>query len=96
MWERCAAASITIVFLVDISNPVAAGVTEISNQGRVGSNELPVALTDDPSQTGNSNPTVVEIDAEAHLGASKTATLLVDADGDGQPRRATRCSTRCR
>ena len=80
-----AAGSVTIVFLVDINNPVAAGVMQISNQGRVSSNELPVTLTDDPSQTGNSNPTITVIDAEVLLRASKTATLLVDADGDGEP-----------
>ena len=72
-----ASGSVTIVFFVDISNPVAAGVGEIRNQGSVSSNELPVLVTDDPSQAGNSDPTVTVIDAEAVLRATKIATLLI-------------------
>jgi len=80
-----AAGSVTIVFLVHINNPGAAGVTQISNQGRVSSNELPVAVTDDPSQPGTSDPTLTVIDAQAVLRATKVATLLIDADADGGP-----------
>ncbi len=80
-----AGSSVTITFLIDVANPVAAGVTQLSNQGHISSNELPVAVTDDPSQPGNADPTVTTIDVEAVLKATKVATLLVDADADGQP-----------
>ena len=80
-----AGSTVTIVLLVDINNPLPAGVTQISNQGRVSSNELPVVLTDDPAQSGDSNPTLTVTDEEAVLSATKRATLVIDADGDAQP-----------
>ena len=71
-----ASGSALIAFLVDITDPAPAGVTQVSNQGRVSSNELPVVVTDDPSRAGSGNPTVTSIVADPVLSASKSATLL--------------------
>lgn len=80
-----AAGNVAITFQVDIANPAPSGVTQVSNQGRVASDQRPVVLTDDPAVAGNSDPTRTTIVAAPLLRASKTATLLIDADANGSP-----------
>ncbi|MCP4667292.1 MAG: DUF11 domain-containing protein, partial [Deltaproteobacteria bacterium] len=58
---------------------------EISNQGTVASDQLPVVLTDDPDIAGSADPTVTLVTALPRLVASKTDALAIDADGDGVP-----------
>ena len=78
-------ASATITFDVQIDNPVAAGVTEISCQGTVTTDTLPGGvLTDDPAPPGMADPTVEPVSAAPVVTATKTAALLVDTNGDGQ------------
>src|SRR5690606_5127958 len=72
-------------FDVDIAAPLPSGVTRIRNQGEVRSNELPVTVTDDPATLEIDDATVTVVVADPVLVATKTATLLVDIDGDGLP-----------
>ena len=80
-----AGASVTTTFTVDIVDPIGAGVVQLVNQGTVSSDQLPVLPTDDPGVPGDSDPTVTTIVGEAVVHATKQASLLVDADGDGVP-----------
>ncbi len=77
-----ASGSVTITFDVTI-NALPPGVTSVSNQGTVASNELPTLLTDDPSVGGSSNPTVTQVTGAPLLRAKKTVTLALDNDCDG-------------
>lgn len=77
--------TVTITFDVLVDNPLADGVTEVANQGRVTSNELPPDLTDDPDTAPDDDPTVTPLIAEPIIEAFKSASLLVDADFDGLP-----------
>ena len=74
--------SATITFRVKVDATVPAGVRQVSLQGTVTSAELAALLTDDPRVGGAADPTVTPITAAPSLTATKTATLLVDADGD--------------
>jgi len=78
-------ASVTITFRVTIASPLPAGVTTVSNQGQVTSNELPTVLTDDPSTPPVGDPTTTAVTAAPILSATKAATLFVDADSNGVP-----------
>ncbi len=78
-------ASATVSFRATIANPLPIGMVQVSNQGTVTSNELPALLTDDPSRPGPADATVTAVVAAPVLAASKTATLAVDADGNGMP-----------
>ncbi len=53
--------TVTITFDVLIDDPLPAGVTQVSNQGAVTSNELPDEPTDDPDVAGATDPTVTAI-----------------------------------
>ncbi|RIK33873.1 MAG: hypothetical protein DCC55_34155, partial [Chloroflexi bacterium] len=78
---------VSIVYDVTINNPVAAGVTQVVNQGIVDPQnpDIPDLLTDDPDTPVPGDPTVVPIVAAPVVNAYKSATLAVDADGDGAP-----------
>ncbi len=78
-------AAVTMSYRVTVNNPLPAGVSQIRNQGRVSSNELPVMLTDDPAAAGTSDPTVTPITAAPRLAVTKADSLLVDADNNGVP-----------
>jgi len=77
--------SVDISFRVRIDNPLPPGVTEVSNQGLVGSNELPDVPTDDPDTPPGGDETVTPVTATPNIEAYKSDTLLVDADGNGGP-----------
>jgi uncharacterized repeat protein (TIGR01451 family)/fimbrial isopeptide formation D2 family protein len=63
--------TVTISYQVSINNPLADGVSAISNQGLVSSDEVPDLLTDDPATATNDDPTVIPVDAAPDLLVSK-------------------------
>ncbi len=79
------ASSVSISYQTTVNSPLPAGVTELVNQGLVGSNELPTVPTDDPDDAPNGDPTEVPIVAAPDLEVLKTDILRVDADGSGSP-----------
>lgn len=76
---------ISITFQVSITNPLPAGVLRVRNQGIITANNAPSLVTDDPSVLGNDNPTITLVTSAPRLTASKSATLLIDADNNGVP-----------
>jgi uncharacterized repeat protein (TIGR01451 family) len=76
---------ITLQFQVLINNPLPAGVSQVSNQGTLRSNELPAVLSDDPTTPAGADPTVTPVTAAPVLAASKTVSMVVDADHNGIP-----------
>jgi uncharacterized repeat protein (TIGR01451 family) len=60
-------------------------VRSVSNQGSVHSDQLPPVLTDDPTVTGNTDPTVTALGDVPRIETFKIATLAEDADGNGAP-----------
>ncbi|MBX3052028.1 MAG: DUF11 domain-containing protein [Caldilineaceae bacterium] len=78
-------ANVTITFRVMVRAPLPAGVTQIANQGTLGSTELPTVITDDPDTPTTEDPTVTPLVAAPVLAASKRDRLAVDADGNGTP-----------
>jgi uncharacterized repeat protein (TIGR01451 family) len=82
--ELAVGESATVHFEVRIDNPIAAGVTQVANQGTVESGNLAgVLLTDDPAVGGAADPTVTVVSAAPVLAAEKTAALFADEDGNG-------------
>ncbi len=79
------AGRVDIRFRVSLDAVVPAGVSSVSNQGAVTSDQLPGVLTDDPAVGGAADPTVTAITAEPRLVAELTDSLAVDADGNGSP-----------
>lgn len=77
--------SATVVFAVDVADPLPIGATVVSNQGVVRSNELPDLLSDDPDTPADSDPTLTQVIAAPYIRVSKSASLAVDADGNGFP-----------
>ena len=73
-----------ITFRVQIDDPLPAGVSRVANQGIVSSDETPDTPTDDPDTPEDGDETETPIGAEPIIDASKTDSLLVDADGDGR------------
>lgn len=73
---------VTITYLVRVNSPLPVGVTKVTNQGLLTSNELNDLHTDDPIPNGSSDPTVIPVVGSAHLEVSKKALLWVDADKD--------------
>ncbi len=55
----------------------------MSNAATVTSNELPPVSSDDPGTAASGDPTLTAVRAAPVLGASKSASLLRDADGNG-------------
>lgn len=56
-----AGASVTITFQVVVDNPVAGGVTQVSNQGTVTADAIAAVLTDDPAVGGGADPTITGV-----------------------------------
>ncbi len=83
--ELAAGARAEISFQVNLDDAVPAGVSAISNQGTVTSDQLPALLTDDPAVSGAADPTVTPITAAPRLAADLSDLLAVDADGNGSP-----------
>ncbi len=76
--------SVTITFDVVIKSPLPAGVTQISDQGKVTSSSLSNLLTDDPSQPGAADPTVIAVVSSPAVAATLTYALAVDANLNGK------------
>jgi uncharacterized repeat protein (TIGR01451 family) len=75
----------TVTFDVVINNSLPAGVTQITCQGTVTAPSLPTGvLTDDPTQPGPMDPTVIPVSAAPAVTALKTVVLAVDVNGNGQ------------
>lgn len=78
-----AGGEVTVTVLARIAAPLPAGVTQVSNQATVGAANTTSAASDDPAVPGGADPTVTAITAAPKVGATKRATLGIDADGDG-------------
>src|SRR5207253_6353845 len=75
----------TVTFDVTINNPLPAGVTQISCQGKVVTSTLPTGvLTDDPGPPGTTDPTVIPVVSAPVISALKTVALVVDVNANGQ------------
>ncbi|HUP61918.1 MAG TPA: GEVED domain-containing protein [Thermoanaerobaculia bacterium] len=77
-----AGASATIAFDVVLDDPLASGVTTVSNQGTVSGTNFVNVLTDDPSVGGSADPTVTPVTLTPIVAATKTAALQTDANGN--------------
>ena len=62
-----AGGKITVRYAVTVNQALPPEISQITNQGRVECNELPVVLTDDPDVEGKSDPTVATILPEVNL-----------------------------
>ncbi|QTD48525.1 isopeptide-forming domain-containing fimbrial protein [Sulfidibacter corallicola] len=76
-------ATVTVTYQARIVDPLPAGVVQVVNQAVVTSPDVPDTPSDDPDQPGDDDPTVTPVGDVALLNATKTDTLLVDANGDG-------------
>lgn len=70
-----------VFFEVQVSDPVPAGVTSVSNQGIVTADGGIEVLTDDPDVGGVQDPTVTALDAEALLTLAQSADTETIAPG---------------
>ncbi|KPV46583.1 hypothetical protein SE17_43170, partial [Kouleothrix aurantiaca] len=77
--------TVTISYRTTINNPLPAGVTRLENQGLVASSNHPPVRTNDPTTPRPDNPAIVIIKAQPELSATKTDTLVSDADLSGAP-----------
>ncbi len=77
-----AAATVTITFDVIINNPLPVGVTQISNQGVVDSEDFPPIDTDDPDTPSGDDPTITPVVAEHDLTVDKDDAGITAAAGD--------------
>ncbi|HEV8578898.1 MAG TPA: Calx-beta domain-containing protein [Thermoanaerobaculia bacterium] len=75
----------TVSFEVTIDHPFPAGVAAVANQGQVTATGLAAVATDDPDTAQAGDATVTPVTSRPQLAAAKTATLVADNDGDGQP-----------
>lgn len=75
--------AVTITFRVVIDDPLAAGVTEVSNQGTVAAAGLTDEPTDDPDTPADDDPTVTPLAAAPAIAVFKSDALLADANGNG-------------
>ena len=76
---------IDVYFAVVVNDPVPPGVTEVSDQAWISSNELPPEPTDDPDTPEEDDPTETPLTDEPIIEAYKHDVLFVDPDGDGVP-----------
>jgi len=74
--------SLSITFDVLINNPFPVGVTQISNQGSVDSNEFSPIDTDDPDTGNVDDPTLTPVVAEHDLSISKDDGGITASAGD--------------
>jgi uncharacterized repeat protein (TIGR01451 family) len=73
----------TIVFDVTVDDPLALGVTTVSNQGTVSGGNFTTLQTDDPATGASSDPTVTPVTTTPIVTVTKTDALQQDVDGDG-------------
>ena len=59
--------TVTITYDVTINDPIPTGVTDLTNQGLIESNETPDFITDDPSTGTVDDPTIVPVNAAPDL-----------------------------
>lgn len=64
-----------VVFNAIISNPVAAGANNISNQGTISGSNFSNVLTDDPDIAGTANPTLTPLVAQPDYSINKTDAI---------------------
>jgi len=69
-------ATVTITFDVTIDDPLPPGVNTISNSGTVSGSNFDSVSTDDPSQPGGSDPTVIALAAGVAIPTLQTWALL--------------------
>ncbi len=80
-----AGGTVILAFRVALDTPLPAGTVAVASQGQVTTPADPaVRTTDDPLTPALADPTLTPLQGRPFLHATKTATLLVDADGDGQ------------
>ena len=72
-----------ISFHVQIASILPPGVTTVVNQATVSGGNFATLPSDDPDSPGNDEPTLTGVAATPILAASKTGTLLIDADNNG-------------
>ncbi|MFK7958154.1 MAG: beta strand repeat-containing protein [Lysobacterales bacterium] len=80
-----AGGSASVTYRTTVNNPLPAGINQIVNQGSVSSTEVPDVVTDDPGPVGDDDPTVVPVNSNPIIEASKTDAVFVDADVSGTP-----------
>ncbi len=81
-----AGGQVLISFRVTVNTPLAAGVTRVANQAVAAADNLSAPLmSDDPDTRPPGDATLTPVTAAPVLAASKSARLLLDANGDGIP-----------
>jgi uncharacterized repeat protein (TIGR01451 family) len=74
---------VQISFRVRVIDPTSLDVTRLFNQGIVTGGNIPPTPTDDPDTPEPNDPTATPLILQPQLSATKGATLVGDADGDG-------------
>ena len=77
--------SATVTFNVMLGDALPSDLSEVANQALVSSTELPDVASDDPDTPTPADPTLTPAAGNPELTASKTDSLLVDADADTVP-----------
>ncbi|MCH5377179.1 MAG: DUF11 domain-containing protein, partial [Planctomycetes bacterium] len=75
----------TIVFHVQINDPLPDNIVDVSNQGTVAGLNFPSVKTDDPDTASVSDATVTPLGPRPVLTALKSDQLANDANGNGVP-----------
>ena len=75
----------TVGFNVTIDDPFPVDVDQVSNQGSVSADDLPITMSDDPDTPDEADATLTAITLTPMLTATKTDALVFDADDDGFP-----------
>jgi len=83
--------TVDIAFRITVA--MAPGLTQIRNQGSVTGQNFVAQSTDDPNTVEANDATITRLSQSSALSASKTASLVVDADDDGAPGPIPRSST---
>ena len=76
-------AAATARFTVRIKDALPAQITRIEMQALLDADGEALTFSDDPTLPGDSDPTIVLLNGEAVLDASKRDLLLIDADNNG-------------
>ncbi|MEM6455548.1 MAG: IPTL-CTERM sorting domain-containing protein [Acidobacteriota bacterium] len=76
-------ATVTITYDVIVADPLAAGITSITCQGLVGSDELIDVPTNDPDTMPDDDTTTTPVAGAPLIDATKADALLVDGNMDG-------------
>lgn len=75
----------SVTFDVRVASPLPAGVARIANQAQVTSSNHPAVLSDDPDSLAGADATETPITSSPVLVATKSVSLVVDADGNAVP-----------